>query len=55
MKADRNYFNSVGHHVRRLRAHWLLITAGLFLASALVYTMRTLTGRRSRARPRSGQ
>lgn len=55
VKADRNYFHSVGHHVHGYGRNWLLITAGLFLASALVYTMRTLTGRWSRARPRSGQ
>jgi hypothetical protein len=44
----------VGHHVHGYGRNWLLITAGLFLASALIYAARTLTGRSPRARQRSG-
>jgi hypothetical protein len=54
VKADRNYFHSVGHHVHGYARNWLLVSAAFFLLSALVYAARTFMGRLSRARPRSG-
>lgn len=53
VKADRNYFHSVGHHVQGYARNWLLLTAGFFLASAVVYAARLSLGRWSRARRRS--
>ena len=35
--SDRNYRNDTGHAVRGELRNWLLITAGLFLASGLLY------------------
>jgi hypothetical protein len=40
VKADRNYFHSVGHHVHGYARNWLLLTAGFFAASALAYLFR---------------
>jgi hypothetical protein len=47
VRADGNYVRSTGHHVEGFAARWLLITAGLFLASAVVYAARA--GARGRA------
>jgi hypothetical protein len=44
-KADRNYLRSTGHHVGGFAARWLLISAGLFAASALLYGVRRRWGR----------
>jgi hypothetical protein len=41
-----NYRNDTGHRLEGYTRNWLLITAGLFLASAIVYLIR--------AAPRSG-
>jgi hypothetical protein len=40
VRADGNYVRSTGHHVEGFATRWLLITAGLFLASAVVYAGR---------------
>ena len=40
VKADRNYFHAVGHHVQGYARNWLLLTAGFFLTSGLVYLVR---------------
>ena len=37
VKADANYVRATGHHVEGYARDWLLITAGLFAASALLY------------------
>jgi hypothetical protein len=49
VRADGNYVRSTGHHVTGVATAWLTITAGLFLASGLVYLGRV---RASRARAR---
>ena len=40
------YFEVSGHHVTYELGHWLLITAALFLSSALVYAARVAHARR---------
>ncbi|MGI8712025.1 MAG: hypothetical protein ACR2NR_02350, partial [Solirubrobacteraceae bacterium] len=35
--SSANYFNDTGHHLEGYTRNWLLITAALFLVSALVY------------------
>ena len=47
VRADGNYVRATGHHVTGFAGRWLAITAGLFLASGLVYLVRV---RASRAR-----
>jgi hypothetical protein len=47
--SSRNYLNDTGHHLAGYTRNWLLITAGLFLVSALVYVARV--GRRRPPRP----
>ncbi len=37
---DSTYFAATGHHLRGYGRNWLLITAVLFLGSALVYAVR---------------
>jgi hypothetical protein len=49
VKADRNYVNSTGHHVEGYLRNWLLLTAGFFLVSGLVYLVRLIRHRSSRA------
>jgi hypothetical protein len=55
VRADGNYFRSTGRHVEGFATRWLLITAGLFLASAIVYAARAAgrgrAARRARGRP----
>ena len=46
----RNYFNDTGHHLAGYTLNWLLITAGLFVVSALVYAVR-VARRRGRSSP----
>jgi hypothetical protein len=46
--AGRWYFTLSGRHLTGYLRNWLLITAGLFLASALIYVLRVA---RARARP----
>jgi hypothetical protein len=48
-KADGNYVRSTGQHVSGFGTRWLLITAGLFAASALIYVLRR--GSRGRRPP----
>jgi hypothetical protein len=43
--ADGNYVRSTGHHATGFATRWLLITAGLFLASGLAYGVRRRWGR----------
>ena len=45
---DGWYFDLSGHHLTHYLRNWLLITAILFLGSALIYTARVL---RTRGRP----
>jgi len=51
-----------GHHLEHYLSNWLLVTAGLFLGSSVIYVIRVARGHRSRrtgvavateARPRS--
>lgn len=48
--AGHNYFRASGHHLDGYVGNWLLITAGLFAGSALVYVIRRARGRLSRSR-----
>ena len=50
VKADRTYVNATGHHVEGDARNWLLLTAGIFLASGLVYLARLIRHRSLRAR-----
>jgi hypothetical protein len=45
VKADGSYVRSTGHHVTGFATRWLLVTAGLFLASGLAYGVRRTWGR----------
>jgi hypothetical protein len=47
VRADGTYARATGHHVTGFATRWLAISAGLFLASGLVYVVRV---RASRAR-----
>ena len=47
VRADGTYTRATGHHVTGFATRWLAISAGLFLASGLVYVVRV---RASRAR-----
>jgi hypothetical protein len=51
VRADGNYVRATGHHVEGFATRWLLITAGLFLASALVYAARAAAHARAARRP----
>jgi hypothetical protein len=51
VRADGNYVRSTGHHVEGFATRWLLITAGLFLASAIVYAARAAGRGRAARRP----
>jgi hypothetical protein len=54
VRADGNYVRATGRHVEGFATRWLLITAGLFLASALVYAARAgVRGRAARRARRS--
>ena len=50
-RADSNYVRSTGHHVTGFATRWLTITAGLFLASGLVYLARVRASRARAPRP----
>jgi hypothetical protein len=50
-EAPSTYLHSTGHPLEGYARNWLLITAGLVTASALLYALR-LRGRSIRARPR---
>jgi hypothetical protein len=51
VRADRNYVRATGQHVEGFATRWLLITAGLFLASAVVYAARAGARGRAARRP----
>jgi hypothetical protein len=43
--ASKNYLHDTGHSLAGYTRNWLLICAGLFLASALAYGVRAIRGR----------
>jgi hypothetical protein len=47
-RSDGNFQRATGHHLADFGRTWLLITAGLFAASALLYAARAIAGRRGR-------
>lgn len=51
VRADGNYVRATGQHVEGFATRWLLITAGLFLASAVVYAARAGARGRAARRP----
>ena len=52
--SSTNYRADTGHALTGYTRNWLLVCAGLFLASGLVFVVRAArSGRRSRLRPRS--
>ena len=51
VRADGNYVRATGHHVSGFAGRWLAITAGLFLASGLVYLVRVKASRARAPRP----
>ena len=54
VRADGNYVRATGRHVEGFATRWLLITAGLFLVSALIYAARVpVRGRAARRARRS--
>jgi Na+/melibiose symporter-like transporter len=55
--SDRNYRNDTGHAVQHELRNWLLITAGLFACSVLVFVARHARGwlRADAARPAAGR
>lgn len=57
VRADGSYVRATGVHVEGFATRWLVITAGLFLVSAIVYAGRAAgrgrAARRPRARPRA--
>lgn len=46
--SSKNYRNDTGHSLAGYTRNWVLVTAGLFVGSALIYAVRT-----TRRRPRS--
>ena len=48
--SDSQYFAISGHHLEHYLRNWLLITAALFLGSALIYAARVVQARRRPAR-----
>jgi hypothetical protein len=53
VRADGNYVRATGRHVEGFASRWLLITAGLFLASGIVYAARAAGRGRAARRARS--
>ena len=51
VRADGNYVRSTGHHVTGFATRWLAISAGLFLASGVVYLVRVRASRARAPRP----
>ena len=49
--SSTNYRNDTGHALAGYTRNWLLITAGLFVCSALVYVVRSMNRRRTRPEP----
>jgi hypothetical protein len=52
VRADGNYVRATGSHVDGFATRWLLITAALFLASALLYAARAAARGRAARRAR---
>jgi hypothetical protein len=52
VRADRNYVRATGRHVEGFATRWLIITAALFAASAVVYAARAAGRGRAARRPR---
>jgi Kef-type K+ transport system membrane component KefB len=52
VRADGNYVRATGQHVEGFAMRWLLITAALFLASAIAYAARAAARGRAARRPR---
>ena len=50
-RADGNYVRATGHQVTGFATGWLTITAGLFLASGVVYLVRVRVSRARAPRP----
>jgi hypothetical protein len=48
--SDRQYFAYSGHHLEHYLRNWLLITAALFIGSALIYAARVVHARGRPAR-----
>lgn len=53
VRADGGYVRATGVHVEGFATRWLLITAGLFLVSAIVYAARAVGRGRAARRPRA--
>jgi hypothetical protein len=53
VRADGNYVRATGRHVEGFATRWLLITAALFAASAIVYAARAAGRGRAARRPRA--
>jgi hypothetical protein len=51
VRADGNYVRATGQHVTGFAGRWLAISAGLFLASGLVYLARVRASRARAPRP----
>ena len=49
--SSANYRNDTGHALTGYTRNWLLITAGLFLGSALIYVVRSMRRRPPSLRP----
>jgi hypothetical protein len=52
VRADGNHVRATGQHVEGFAARWVMVTAGLFLASALVYAARAAGRGRAARRAR---
>jgi hypothetical protein len=48
-RSDEAYFALAGHHLTHYGRNWLLVTALLFLGSAIIYVSRVVRARRSAA------
>jgi Na+/melibiose symporter-like transporter len=49
--SSTNYRNDTGHSLTGYTRNWLLVTAGLFVGSALIYVVRSMRRRPSSPRP----
>jgi hypothetical protein len=52
VRADGNHVRATGQHVEGFATRWLMVTAGLFLVSALVYAARAAGRGRAARRAR---
>jgi hypothetical protein len=53
--SDGQYFALTGHHLEHYLRNWVLITAGLFLGSGVIYAARVSRLRRCISRSSSGR